>query len=153
MTEITPTFDPSDCTWFTDDGIEAKSLAELQAMLPDVRITGYMPDGYGPVIRPRISPNVAKVSLTPAWTTRVIKRTSEEERSDGSPKVRAVPVPSKFEQIDWSDPERRLKLAELVARGLPSSQIAGEFNCTPGAIIGACNRLGYKLQGRSKRDE
>jgi len=167
--EINPTFDPSDCIWFTDDGVEAKSLAELQRklqqMLPEgdtIKIVGYMPNGYGPVIRPRTSPQVAKVSLTPAWATpRVYKRAEQEEaeepaaqqepRVPGSPRV--SPQPSKFERIDWSLQSNRDKLKDLVEKCYTSGQIARKFGCTPGAIIGACNRLKYRLQGQRQRVE
>jgi hypothetical protein len=61
---VHPTFDPTDNTWFTDDGVTAKSLAALQRKLPPgVVIQDYYPGGYGNIVQPRLSAAVAKVTL------------------------------------------------------------------------------------------
>lgn len=73
---ISPTFDPSDNTWFTDDGVEAKSLAELQRKLPDAKIADYYPNGYGLVIPPR-PPHVAKIIN---WRERKLRFKPEIEK-------------------------------------------------------------------------
>ena len=42
LVEVHPAFDPSDGTWFLDDGTEAKSISELLAKLPE----GYVIKDY-----------------------------------------------------------------------------------------------------------
>lgn len=73
MPYIQPTYYTDTKLWETDQVIEgevrtAKSLRELQTQLlrihPTLRIKGYYPSGYGNVIKPRTSPNAAKVSMT-----------------------------------------------------------------------------------------
>jgi hypothetical protein len=59
---VHPTYDPVDRVWFTDSGLTAKSLAELQRWLPGAKIQDYYPEGYGNVIHPR-PPEIAKIKL------------------------------------------------------------------------------------------
>jgi hypothetical protein len=73
MPYIQPTFYTDTKLWETDQLIEgevltAKSLRELQTQLikihPTLRVKGYYPSGFGNVVKPRTSPNAAKVSMT-----------------------------------------------------------------------------------------
>jgi hypothetical protein len=71
MSYIHPIYYTDTKLWETDQLIEgevvtAKSLRELQTKLlrvhTNLRVKGYYPSGYGNVVKPRTSPNVAKVS-------------------------------------------------------------------------------------------
>ena len=46
MVSVHPVFDVETRTWFTNTGVEARSLCELQSKLPKARIVGYYPNGY-----------------------------------------------------------------------------------------------------------
>jgi hypothetical protein len=69
VTSVHPAYDPNARIWFTDDGVVAKSLAELTRKLPGVKIEGYCPNGYGSIVRPR-APEVAKITLNEALKMR-----------------------------------------------------------------------------------
>ena len=173
MTEIfiSPTFDPSDNTWYTDDGIEAKSLAELQAMMPDVKIIAYYPEGYGNVVhpraphvvksvsqhaKPRFKPEIEEELSKPVELPRFLlsrKEPSEDEPEPPEPDYKPVVLkrtraPSQFNRVDWHDSRNVDLLRQLVTAKLKSPEIAKRFKCTRNAIIGACHRLGFQLQGK-----
>ena len=164
-TVITPIFDPSDCVWYTEDGVTAKSLSQLQRKLgPEVQLEGYYPNGYSNVIRPR-APTVAKVTLPEVVAQErslaYVSATKEGQAKDAEIAAREKPKrqyrrrdtfqeETSFERIDWKDPNNQNKLKDLVALKLTSSQIAFRLKCTRGAVIGACNRLGFQLAGKGR---
>ena len=45
--KVHPEFDIESAVWFTESGIVARSLRELQQKLPKATIVGYYPQGYG----------------------------------------------------------------------------------------------------------
>lgn len=91
MPYIQPTFMLDTRLWETDDGITAKSLRELQRKLPDSkhRIKDYYPAGFGAQVKPRTSPNVAKVSLT-----------SYQRKYPPRPRSAPVPIVSETKVIE-----------------------------------------------------
>lgn len=70
---VHPAFDTEARVWFTDDGVEAKSLAELQRKLPRTKIAGYYPNGFGLKVQVKTIPP-KPVVLTPLVTPLVEKR-------------------------------------------------------------------------------
>jgi hypothetical protein len=173
---ISPTFDPSDNVWFTDDGLEAKSLAELQRKLPDAQIVAYYPGGYGNVIQPRAphivkavsswvrptyKPEIEKELAAPVEIPRFLPNREEPEEDTLRPvqnipavqraappeKIRKTRQASNFERVDWNDPNLIERLKALVKSGLSSTQIGARFNCSRNAIIGICHRRGFDLKG------
>lgn len=172
MNEISPTFDPSDNTWFTDDGTghgyEAKSLAELQLLLPDVIIKDYYPKGYSNVIPPR-PPHVTKIvdgRSKLRYKPEIDKALAEERihipsflpiREEEVPLPEPTPdyaapkrtrVRSLNPLINWKDEDNVRKLKGLVEQGFTGEEIGRVFQCSRNAIIGACHRKGFQLKGR-----
>lgn len=176
MTEnfVSPTFDPSDNTWYTDDGTghgyEAKSLAELQRKLPDVLIENYYPKGYGLTVppraphvakivshhnKPRFKPEIEKELAKPLSIPRFLGNREPEPESalddePFTPLIRTTRTrsPSIFGRVDWNDSRNIDKLRSLVNAGLTSTKIGYRFDCSRNAIIGICNRKGFHLKGK-----
>lgn len=152
---ISPTFDPSDNTWFTEEGHEAKSLAELQEMLPDVVIECYYPSGYGNVIKPR-NPEItakaqeaaAEIFSEPVVDGVVVGASFRDVKSNSTSSYteKRRREAGLFPRINWTNEGVKNKLKSLVEKGWTSSRISIEMKCSQNAVIGACNRFGFQLQ-------
>lgn len=51
----------------------------------------------------------------------------------------------------WDDPHRLARLAELVAKGWSSNDIARDLGISRGKVLGRCRRDGLKLQSRRRK--
>lgn len=136
--QIHPSYDPIASIWYTDDGLEAKSLRQLQTMLPEgTEIVGYFPNGYGDVklFAPRAA-HLVKMSLQGAQQVRLTRVLTYKERVTTSQQV---------QQIDWSVSSNVETLRTLAAAKFTAAQIAVKMNTTRGSIVSACHRKDIKL--------
>jgi len=168
MTEIHPAFDPTDKVWFTDDGVEAPTLRELQAKMPGVEIVGYRPLGSAPVIvlresrqpapapRPRPSAEPAGVASAlgppPPAPAPVAAEPVSAEPAVAPPKAAAPPRKPPVRWTDWGrgwPPDKIARLRVLAEEaGFSARQIGNILGCSRGAVIGQARRAGIKLKHR-----
>ena len=154
-------FDTEAKVWVTEEGIEAKTLAELQLKLPGWTIKDYYPNGYV-----AIREGFLRESLTVFGTARSAMRTNHNGRSRAvSRRITAQEAQRKLEAVieadatplkdikparsrmDWKDAALRAKLAELVEEGLFAREIAAQIGANSRhSVISACHRYGLKLK-------
>lgn len=165
---VHPIFDIEKQVWATDEGLEAKSLAELQTMLPGVSIEGYHPNGYyvdhGKLLLNGMSEAAPRGFFRSELrtchnghnksTTRKIAA-ALRARKGIEPEVRVssiqlakkkphnLPVRGNTGQINWEAAKSILEA--LVSKGKSASTIAAELHVSRNQVMGACTRLGLRL--------
>jgi GcrA cell cycle regulator len=146
---VHPLFDINAGVWATENGVTARTLAELQHKLPGATIEGYYPNGYE-VQRE----GFLQEAVTDNGFARAALRTNHNGYSKAASRqitVRQVSrklksAPTLAPAVNWKDEKIKAKLKRLVAAGQFASQIAVQLGTTKNAVVSACNRFGFQLK-------
>lgn len=166
LRHVRPTYSPIDGLWFTDDGVIAESLRELQAKLPDVVIEDYYPNGYGNIVKPKLriveapwnQPLVLPKKLRPVTTEqldnlqfkRVLhKRPEPKPEPKPEPDLSEVSEPDSEPEFDFKAPEPEVVTVE---EKFPYLAPVVKFRkVTPHAVHAWPEELVKKLRRLAKR--
>ena len=162
LMQLQPAYDPTNLEWFVeldDREITAKSLRELQVLLPECNFADYYPNGHN-VVRPgflqasdrkplvsdragRAKQHQINIALHEERVTLIAaQETKEEPKKEVIERIRYVkavkPIRTKVEYEE---------VVELLQRGATTSRISKLLHCTIGAV------QTQKLQALRRRDE
>ena len=160
--QLQPAYDPTNLEWFVelnDHEITAKSLRELQVLLPECHFADYYPNGHN-VVRPgflqasdrkplvsyragRAKQHQINIALHEERVTLIAaQETKEEPKKEVIERIRYTkavkPIRTKVEYEE---------IIELLQKGATTSRICKLLHCTIGAV------QMQKLQALRRRDE
>lgn len=120
--QVHPAYDTEARVWFTDEGLTAKTLAELQRKLPKAQIVGYYPNGYGTPVKTQI-----KTPLTvPLVPPLVMRQLVPVQKQGVQPRIRPRTPPSLFEEPTFQDePLKEFPPVPFTAKGPITADLPG----------------------------